>query len=218
MKFLHTVIIFSQLKIAKVLEITFVFKFQGKMEQNMKKGFYFGIMLALAFCVSNAFAQSTMNSGNNDKSNMKMSGKMNSDSKFMMMAAMSDMNEIGLSNMALSKSSSDDVKSFAQMMVDDHTKASDELKTVAASKNVTLPTSADAKHQAAMTKLSGMSGDMFDKEYTKMMVKDHEKAVALFQSQAGSGTDADSKAFATKTLPTLQKHLDMIKAIQGKMK
>ncbi len=180
----------------------------------MKRIFSVGVMLALAVFVSNAFAQQT---GMDSNSNMKMSGKMNSDAKFMMMAATSDMNEIGLSNMALEKSSSDDVKRLAQMMVDDHTKASEELKMVAMSKNVTLPTDADAKHKAAMTKLSAMSGAAFDKEYVKMMVKDHEKAVKMFQKEAGGGKDTDAKAFAAKTLPTLQSHLAMAQSMTGKM-
>ncbi len=174
---------------------------------------YFGVILALTMCVSNGFAQGTMNSD----SKMQTSGKKNSDSKFMMMAAMSDMNEIGLSNTALSKSSNEDVKKLAQMMVDDHTKASEELKPIAMSKNVMLPTEMDSKHKAAMEKMSAMSGSGFDREYVKMMVKDHEKAVAMFQKEANNGKDAEAKAFAAKTLPTLQGHLDMSRNMMTKM-
>ncbi|MBA3783969.1 MAG: DUF4142 domain-containing protein [Acidobacteria bacterium] len=179
----------------------------------MKKMIYFGVILALTMCVSNGFAQGTMNSD----SKMQTSGKKNSDSKFMMMAAMSDMNEIGLSNTALSKSSNEDVKKLAQMMVDDHTKASEELKPIAMSKNVMLPTEMDSKHKAAMEKMSAMSGSGFDREYVKMMVKDHEKAVAMFQKEANNGKDAEAKAFAAKTLPTLQGHLDMSRNMMTKM-
>ncbi len=179
----------------------------------MKKMIYFGVILALTMCVSNGFAQDTMKSD----SKMQTSGKKNSDSKFMMMAAMSDMNEISASNAALSKSSNEEVKKFAQMMVDDHTKASEELKPIAMSKNVMLPTDTDAKHKAAMEKMSAMSGDGFDKEYIKMMVKDHEKAVSMFQKEADSGKDAEAKAFAAKTLPTLQGHLDMARSMMTKM-
>ena len=178
----------------------------------MKKVIYFSAMLALTLFVSGAFAQDTMKSD----SKMQTSGK-NSDSKFMMMAATSGMNEIGLSNQALSKSSNEDVKNFAQTMVDDHTKASDELKSLATTKNVTLPTEADAKHKAAMEKMSSMSGDAFDMEYIKTMVKDHEKAVALFQKESTDGKDADAKAFATNTLPTLQGHLEMARGLLTKM-
>ncbi|MDQ3712044.1 MAG: DUF4142 domain-containing protein [Acidobacteriota bacterium] len=179
----------------------------------MKKMIYFGVILALTMCVSNGFAQDTMNSD----SKMQSSSKKNSDSKFMMMAATSDMNEITLSNQALSKSSNEDVKKLAQMMVDDHTKASEELKPIAMSKSVMLPTDADAKHKSALEKMSGMSGTEFDMAYLKMMVKDHEKAVSMFQKEANNGKDAEAKAFAAKTLPVLQGHLDMSRSMMTKM-
>ncbi|MCY7348905.1 MAG: DUF4142 domain-containing protein [Pyrinomonadaceae bacterium] len=127
------------------------------------------------------------------------------------------MNEITLSNQALSKSSSEEVKQLAQMMIDDHTKSSAELKPIAMSKNVMLPTEADARHKAAMEKMSAMSGSRFDMEYVKMMVKDHEKAVALFQKESTGGKDAEAKAFAAKTLPVIQGHLDMARNMMTKM-
>ena len=185
----------------------------------MKKIFYSAAMLVLAMCLAtSASAQMSgkTNSGGGD-GKMKMSGMANADAKFMMMAATSDMNEISLSNMALQKSSDDSVKQFAQTMLDDHTRASDQLKTVAMSKSVVLPASADAKHQAMMTKLQSMSGEMFDRMFVKTMVKDHEKAVKIFQKESTSGRDADAKAFATTTLPTLQTHLTMAQSMNGKM-
>jgi len=124
-------------------------------------------------------------------------------------AAQMGMAEVALSNLALQKTQNEQVRSFAQKMVDDHTAANDELKQMATGKNLTLPTDMDAKHQAAMTKLSGMTGADFDRAYMKQMVKDHEAAVKLFQRQSDRGTDADLKAFAAKHLPTLQGHLEM---------
>lgn len=185
----------------------------------MKKMTFLCAMMALAIFASAAFAQDTMgNSGGNMKSDNKMmSGKKNPDAKFMMMAAMSDMNEISASNAAMSKSSNDDVKKMAEMMVADHTKSSEELKPIASSKGVMLPTEPDSKHKSAMEKMSSMSGMEFDMMYVKMMVKDHEKAVAMFQKEASSGKDADAKAFAAKTLPVLQGHLDMARSMMNKM-
>jgi putative membrane protein len=180
----------------------------------MKKMIYFGVILALTMCASNGFAQNTTNS---NSGNTQTSGKKNSDSKFMMMAATSDMNEIGLSTQALSKSTNEDVKRLAQMMIDDHTKSSDELKPIAANKGVTLPTEMDSKHKSAMEKMSAMSGSEFDMAYVRMMVKDHEKAVSMFQKEADKGKDADAKAFAAKTLPVLQGHLDMSRNMMNKM-
>ena len=84
------------------------------------------------------------------------------------------------------------------------TKANDELKGLAAKKNVTLPASLDAKHKALQQKLEKQKGAAFDSAYMEEMVKDHQQAVALFQREAKSGKDPDTKAWAEKTLPTLQ--------------
>jgi putative membrane protein len=98
-------------------------------------------------------------------------------------------------------------------MVDDHTKANDELKQVASQENLTLPTTLDKKHQQMVDKLSALSGPAFDKAYVKDMVKDHEKDVKEFQKESQDGTDPNIKSFATKTLPVLQSHLESIKQI-----
>ena len=179
----------------------------------MKKVIYMAAMLVLTMCVSNGFAQDTANTNNNTQT----SGKKNSDSKFMMMAATSDMNEIGLSNQALSKSTNEEVKKLAQMMIDDHTKSSEELKPISMSKNVMLPAEMDSKHKSAMEKMSSMSGMEFDMAYIKMMVKDHEKAVSMFTKESNSGKDAEAKAFAAKTLPVIQMHLDMSRKMMTSM-
>ncbi len=186
----------------------------------MKKIIYLGVVLASTAFASTGLAQDTTNSGGAMKSDdkMMMNGKKNADSKFMMMAATSDMNEIGLSRVALDKSQNEEVKRMAQMMIDDHTKASEELKPLAMSKNVMLPAAMDSKHQSMMSKMSGMSGAEFDMMYVKAMVKDHEKAVSMFQKESTSGKDADAKAFATKQLPVLQGHLTMAQSMMNGMK
>ena len=188
----------------------------------MKKMIYIYVVLALMMCVSNGFAQNTTNSNSNQNTtnssgDTKTSNKKNSDSKFMMMAATSDMNEIGLSQQALSKSTNEEVKKLAQMMIDDHTKSSEELKPIAASKGVVLPAEMDSKHKSAMEKMTSMSGMEFDTAYVKMMVKDHEKAVALYQKETDGGKDAEAKTFAAKTLPVVQMHLDMSRKLMSSM-
>ena len=159
--------------------------------------------------------------GSNMNSNMNMSNSMSgmtAPEGFMTEAAKGGMAEVELSRVAATKSQNAEVKKFANQMIQDHTNANAELKQLAGKKNVTLPTELDAPHKAIKDKLSGLSGADFDKEYVNAMVTDHEKSVALFQSQSNGGTDADAKAFAAKTLPKLQMHLDMIKGMQGKMK
>jgi len=132
-------------------------------------------------------------------------------------AAQGGMAEVELANLAVQKAQNADVKKFAQQMITDHTKANAELKSLAAKKNITLPTDIGSSHKSAMDDLSRLSGADFDKKYVEMMVDDHEEDVDLFEDNTDN-SDADIKAFAAKTLPTLKAHLESIKAIQSKMK
>jgi putative membrane protein len=139
------------------------------------------------------------------------------DMTFAMKAAQGGMAEVKLGQLATEKASDPDVKAFGQRMVDDHTKANDQLKSVASAENMTLPTDINQKQQAMYDKLSNLSGAAFDKAYVMGMVKDHEEDVKEFQKESTSGKDPQLKQFATTTLPVLQSHLDSIKQIQSKM-
>ena len=132
-------------------------------------------------------------------------------------AAQGGMAEVELGKLAISKSQNAEIKKFGQMMVDDHTKANNELKALAAKKNLTLPADIGS-HKSTKDKLSALSGADFDKAYVNEMVSDHEGDLAAFQKQADNGTDPEIKAFAAKVVPVIKKHLDAIKAIQSKMK
>ena len=140
------------------------------------------------------------------------------DKKFMNESAQGGMAEVKLGELASQKGADAEVKAFGKKMVEDHSNANTELKSLATKKSLTLPADVNAEQKAMYDKLAKLSGAEFDKEYVKGMVEDHEKDVAAFKKQAESGQDADAKAFAAKTLPTLQKHFDSIKAIQAKMK
>jgi putative membrane protein len=140
------------------------------------------------------------------------------DTKFATDAAQGGMAEVQLGQLAAQKASNADVKAFGQHMIDDHTKANDELKSVAEKEGMTLPTSLDPKDQALMSKLQNLSGPAFDKAYMKAMVSDHEKDVKEFQKEANDGKDPQLKDFASKTLPVLQSHLDMAKSTDAKVK
>jgi putative membrane protein len=131
------------------------------------------------------------------------------DQMFAREAALGGMAEVDLGNLAKEKASSNDVKQFGDRMVTDHGKGNDELKQWAQSKNITLPTQLDAKHKALHDRLAKLSGDAFDKAYMRDMVADHQHDVAAFKRESTSGKDADLKAWAGKTLPTLQEHLKM---------
>jgi len=106
------------------------------------------------------------------------------------------------------------VKQFGQKMVDDHTKANDQLKEVANKDKLELPDSLDSKDQSRVNKLSKLSGPQFDKAYINDQLKDHEHDVSEFQKEAQNGTDPNVKQFAASTLPILQEHLNMVKELK----
>jgi putative membrane protein len=139
------------------------------------------------------------------------------DLAFMNSAAPGGMAEVELGKMAVEKAQNADVKAFAQKMVDDHSKAGEELGKLAEQKNVKLPTDVMPTHKELMDKLSKLSGAEFDKEYVKIMVEAHKKDVTAFENASKTAGDADVKEFATKTLPTLKMHLEMIQGIADKM-
>ena len=135
------------------------------------------------------------------------------DKQFLKDAAQGGMTEVELGKLASQKASSDDVKQFAQKMVDDHSKANDKLKDVASQDNIEVPAALDSKHQSRIDKLSKLSGDEFDKAYVQDQLQDHETDVKKFQAEAQNGKDPKVKAFASETLPTLQEHLSMVKSL-----
>ncbi|HEX3895507.1 MAG TPA: DUF4142 domain-containing protein [Rudaea sp.] len=137
------------------------------------------------------------------------------DADFAAKAADGGMAEVITGQLAAQKGTDPQVRMFGQRMVTDHSKANDELKSVAAKDNITLPAEPGLKHKTTASKLGNMSGADFDKAYTQEMIKDHEEDVALFKKEAQSGSNPDMKAFAQKTLPTLQEHLDMIRKISS---
>jgi len=137
----------------------------------------------------------------------------NPDASFFKQAAEGGMFEVDAGNLAQQKSSNQAVKDFGAMMVKDHTAANQKLQSIAASKNITLPTSASMKQMATKGKLDVLSGDTFDKSYIKSQVAAHEQTVALFQKEIATGKDPDAKAFASQTLPTIRAHLKAIRSI-----
>jgi putative membrane protein len=137
----------------------------------------------------------------------------NPDATFYKHAAEGGISEVELGNLAQKKSSNDNVKSFGAMMVKDHSAANEKLKALAASKNISLPTSSSVGQMASKAKLEVLTGETFDKSYIKGMVQDHRDDIAEFQKEAASGQDPDAKAFATATLPTLKAHLKKIESI-----
>ena len=155
---------------------------------------------------SSSAARTTSATPSRGASDAKLAHK---DKKFIEDAAQGGMAEVQLGQLAAQKAQSPEVKNFGQRMVDDHGKANDQLKQLASSKGVALPTDLDHSAKREHDKLSKMNGDDFDREYMKHMVSDHKKDVKDFADEAKSGKDADVKNFASQTLPTLQEHLQL---------
>ncbi len=154
-------------------------------------------------------------------SNTMNSGEMAtepSDGDFATKAATGGMAEVATAQLALTKTSNAQIKDFARMMVADHGKANEELKAIAKMKNMSLPEATDEEHQKKMDELNMKTGNDFDKAYISAMVDDHKKTLQLMQDEAKDGKDTDLKAFAAKTAPVVQSHLDMINKIQDRMK
>ena len=132
---------------------------------------------------------------------------------FVKEVAISDMFEIASSKLAAERADAA-TKEFANQMVTDHTKTSTELKAAVASDPKTpIPDTLDSAHQKKLDTLQGLNGTDFTKQYRTMQVNAHEDAVSLFQRYAKGGDSETLKAWAAKTLPALQHHLDMAKAL-----
>ena len=140
------------------------------------------------------------------------------DRMFVKKAAEGGLAEVELGQLATQKGSSDEVKKFGQRMVDDHSKANDQLKQVASSLGVTVPDKLSPKDQATKDRLSKLNGEQFDAAYMRDMVKDHTKDVAEFKQESQKAKNPEVKNFASQTLPTLEDHLKQAKTIAPKEK
>ncbi|MFI5453711.1 DUF4142 domain-containing protein [Pedobacter sp. UC225_61] len=192
----------------------------------MKKLGYLSVIALMAF----TFQSCNSNSKNsNDADSLAMDTTMHSDTtgamavdqddtEFAGKAAVGGMAEVEFGKIALSKSTNAEVKAFAEMMVNDHGKANEELKTIATSKNIALPTSLDEEHTKKMNDLNKLTGRDFDKEYVNAMVDGHKKTLDLMEKEAKDGKDAELRAFASKTAPIVKAHLDKIQKINDSMK
>jgi len=119
------------------------------------------------------------------------------------------MAEVELARLAEQKAASPQVKDFARQLVEDHTKADNELKGLAVNFNTTLPTEVDSKARSEMGKLSKLSGARFDHEFIKQAIDDHQSDIKAFEHEADNGGNQAIKTFASNTLPALREHLRM---------
>ena len=133
------------------------------------------------------------------------------DQRILTSLAQANVNEVAAGNIALQKATSPEVKSFAQKMVDDHTKGLQDVQQVAQAKNVTLPTEPDAKHKKMADRLNALSGEQFDKTYiANAGVNDHKAAHKLVTDAQQKAKDPDIKALAAKLEPTITQHMKSV--------
>ncbi|HTH45007.1 MAG TPA: DUF4142 domain-containing protein [Oxalicibacterium sp.] len=160
-----------------------------------------------------------MNAGSSSSASTAQTSVSKNDREFMEDIAHANLAEIAGGKMALEKTQNAEVKQFAQKMVDDHSKAEDELKQLADSKGVKLPTETDMMHKSKAMTMKALTGETFDKQYIKHAgVGDHESAHKLLAKVQSKAKDADLKAYAEKTIKAVDEHLNMAKSMEQNMK
>jgi putative membrane protein len=138
------------------------------------------------------------------------------DQQFIDMAAQTDMLEAHLGQMAASQAAGQDVKDYASMLVTDHTADYQQLTALAAKDSLTVPTALDAAHNRMIAPFEKLKGAAFDSRYTHEMIAGHTEAIGIYTKESNDAQNADVKAYAGATLPTLQKHLDSAKDLAKK--
>jgi putative membrane protein len=141
-----------------------------------------------------------------------------SDKAFVKKAVENTATQVELGKLAEEKGSTGAVKEFGKRMVEDHTKASQNLQSVAAKVNVQVPSELPRGSKKTREKLAKLSGPDFDRAYAKLMVNDHKQDVASFTEEASQGQVPEVKEFAAKTLPTLQEHEKMAENLEASVK
>ncbi len=140
------------------------------------------------------------------------------DFNFVSDASRGGMEEVQLGQLAKQKAGSPAVREFGERMTTDHQKANDDLKQIAQKKGALIPNSLTHRENWTLEHLQKLSGAEFDKAYVSDMVRDHKKDVKEFEKASQNLSDPDLKAFAEKTLPTLQEHLRMAENLEGQIK
>lgn len=137
---------------------------------------------------------------------------------FVANAAMSDMYEVEAGKLAQVRGMAADVKAFGKMMADGHTATTAEMKPLAAAAGQTPPAALDERRKGLLDNLKAAGPADFDRVYVDQQVAAHEEALTLLSGYAANGDDAGLKAFAAKTAPAVQMHLDKANGMKTAMK
>ena len=139
------------------------------------------------------------------------------DREFVNKAATGGLAEVELGRIAAQRAARPSVRSFGERMVTDHGRSSEQLASLARSKGIEVPTALEPSQQAMRDRLSGLSGNDFDRDYMSEMVRDHTEDIALFERAAETSTDPDLKAWATRSLPMLREHLALARQVNSEV-
>lgn len=137
-----------------------------------------------------------------------------SDKQFLSELIKGDNAEISLGHLAADKGGSDGVRAFGQVLATDQSQGKKEAATLAADLDVKVTDGAGEEARQEIGKLQGLIGTEFDKEFVRYMISEHEKDIAAFEAKAGEG-NRPASALARKTLPVLQKHLQLAQSLNG---
>ncbi len=176
------------------------------------------ILAAALFALGAPAMAQTTGGGTPGATSTDARGKLSKDDHDLLQdIAQANLAEIETGKMALEKGQSAEVKKFAQMMIDDHTKAMEELRTLAKAKGSSVPTETDVQHKAIATALKALSGETFDSQYiARVGVGDHERTHKLLEKTQREAKDADLKAYATKTIQVVARHLEAARKLEKK--
>lgn len=184
----------------------------------MKKIFLFGCIAAILFVACNNEPQDSKDVAEETNEARLDSLDMEDDGEFAVKAADGGIMEVRLGEMAKQNAASAEVKEFGTMMVADHSKANEELKALAAQKNIALPTSLSNDKQKKVDNLAKLKGAEFDKEYISFMVKDLKEDIEEFSEHTRDGKDSTLVRWASEKLPALQHHLREAERIDSLLK
>ena len=136
---------------------------------------------------------------------------------FMMKTTQTDLAETQMARIALQKSTNNDVKDYANMILSDHTDALEDLTELMKNKNVPQPNTMDVEIQRDISRMSDLTGPDFDREFMNMMVTDHQNALEMFRDQEAIAQNPDVKDYVEDLIPKLEMHLDKARRLQSKL-
>jgi putative membrane protein len=179
---------------------------------------FVGVIMFVASCNTknndNAYNEDSKKAANDLNAEKFPKSGEDKDAEFAVKAVDGGMLEIKLGELAQTKGNSQEVKNLGKMLVEDHSKANEELKAFAMAKDISLPTSLSDECQKMYDRIASKDGKDFDEAFTEHMVKDHKKDIDAFKDEAKDGHDPDFREWASGKVPTLEHHLDMAKSAE----